>query len=104
MVFQVEAMRGADNVGMENEIADNTDDEEAENVREPNRPEAAEAAGEARAAPAEPQRIIRMLRADGTIYEQVDDIILGPDWGWGNIQHEPEENDEDELAPLIHNA
>ena len=92
-------------MGMENGDADNIDDEE--NVRELNQPEAAdagEAVGGARADPVEPQRIIRMLRADGTIYEHVDNVVLGPGWETGNIQHDPEENDEDEHAPLIQNA
>ena len=100
MTFQMEANGGLDNKGMENGNVVN----DRENVPEHNRPEAAEAIGAvagASAAPAEPQRIIRMLRADGTIYEQVDDIILGAGWGPGNIQHEPEENDEDEHASLI---
>ena len=68
--------------------------------------EAARAA-EADEAHAEPQRIIRMLRANGTIYEQVDDIVVGPGLNQeniGNVHDEPEDIDEDEHAPLIRNA
>ena len=65
-----------------------------ENAREDDEPHGAVA---------NPQRIIRMLLADGTIYEQPD-IILGQGWGLGNGQNEPEVNVEDEHALLIQNA
>ena len=52
------------------------------------------------AAAAEAPRVIRMLRADGTIDEQPD-IVFGPDWDWGNVQQQPEQDMYDDNAPLI---
>ncbi len=103
MSFQVQALRGVDNARLGNMDTENIDDTEG-NMRRPfdlevATPNATDGGGGVR-----PQRIIRMLRADGTIYEHIDNIVMGPDLGWGNKQQEPEENDENENAPLIQNA
>ncbi len=102
----MQASKGIDNAGLDNMDTENIDDTEG-NMRRPNDLEVAAPNATDGGAGVRPKRIIRMLRADGTIYEHIDNIVMGPDLGWEYIQHEPEENDENdenENAPLIQNA